>query len=162
MLTRRSSTILGLVLFVGAGVGLGARGRLLERPALSSLTIVSVPWDIQTRTALTEKTILEISAATTTALHDAGELGEFQRLLEAATSPLADNALAQGAIRILVLAQYSDGTNSRLSFAENCRVMWKDGRPQSLDQNLFRWVVKRLPPRQQRILADYPNCRQAE
>lgn len=150
-----------LVLLVGSA-GLAAKGRVLERPALSSLTIVSVPWDIQTRTALTEKTILEISAATTTTLVDAGELGEFQRLLDGATTPLADKAFADGAIRVLVVARYSDGTSSRLSFAESCRVMWKDGRPQSFDQDLFRWVVKRLPTRQRRVLADYPNCREAE
>ena len=149
-----------LLLFVCCG-GVAVKGTVLERSAMSSLTIVSVPWDIQTRTALTESTIREISAATTMTLVDPGELREYRTLLEAATTPLADKALADGAIRVLVVGRHSDGTSTRLSIAESCQVMWKEGRPQSFDRSLFRWLVKKLPAQQQHVLADYPVCREA-
>jgi hypothetical protein len=149
-----------LLLFVCCA-GVAMKGTVLEQPAMSSLTIVSVPWDIQTRTALTESTIREISAATTMTLVDTGELREYQALLEGVTAPLADKALADGAIRVLAVGRYGNGTSTRLSIAESCQVMWKDGRAQSFDRNLFRWLVKRLPAPQQSVLADYPSCREA-
>lgn len=158
MLIRQLPRMLWIVLAFGSGtLQLGKADVVLpKRP--TSLEIVSVPWDIQTRAALTEETILTISAARHLRIIERRALEEFQERLRGLAPLDPADVQAGGAIRVLARFRYTDGSMQRLSIPESCGSMIRDGVRCSLEMTLFRWLASRLSRHEQDILHGYPAC----
>jgi hypothetical protein len=135
-----------------------ARSDAAAKRIPEALEIVSVPWDIQTRGALTEETILTFSDARKVVVTDRQSLREFRERLDALRPVDREKTQPTGGIRVFARLKNTDGTMERLSIPENCGSMVRNGVQCFFDGALFRWVASRLSAREKQILAEYPAC----
>src|SRR4029079_6503613 len=147
----------GMVMALGC-FGPSARGDAQASRTGASLEIVSVPWDIQTRGALTERTILTFSEARMVTITDPQALQGFQERLRTLRFLGTGRGRPVGGIRIFARLKHGDGTMERLSIPESCDSMIRDGAQCSFDPELFGWILSRLSVGERETLARYPAC----
>ena len=135
-----------------------ARSHAEAKRIPESLEIVSVPWDIQTRGALTEETILTFSDARTVMVTDREALREYWERLRALRPVDREKTQPVGGIRVFARLKHTDGTMERLSIPETCGSMVRSGVLCFFDRTLLRWVASQLLAREQKVLSEYPAC----
>jgi len=153
----QSSVWIGVVVALGCS-GSSPRSDAAAKRIPESLEIVSVPWDIQLRGALTEETILTISAARKVVVTDGQALREYRERLYALRPVDTEKAQHTGGLRVFARLKYTDGTMERLSIPETCGSMVRNGVQCVFDGALLRWVASRLSAQEREILAEYPAC----
>jgi len=124
-----------------------------------ALEVVSVPWDIETRTTITEKTIVTLSFARRLTVTDREALEDFGKRLRGLR--VEDRPKAMGSVRIFAQLKYSEGPADRLAVSESCQAMVRNGSPCAFEPRLFEWLVSRLAADEREALSQYRECRLA-